>query len=214
MTTIYTIGYSGFTIENFLKTLKQYKITALIDVRSLPRSAYFKDFDKENISRLLKRNEIIYRHYHKEFGARQTDIQFFTDGILDFEKFSASPQFLDGVKKIEAGMDLGYTFVFMCAEKYPETCHRCILVAKKFYDLGYDVKHILSDGNLINQKEVEKILLDKYFPKRNQISLFDELSPSEMIRQSYIKRNLEIGYKIEEGFNEETFHNGVYEKDG
>lgn len=198
MSTIYTIGYSGFTVENFVKTLLSYKISCLVDVRSLPQSAYFKDFNKENISRKLKRNDILYRHYAREFGARQTDKNFYTDGILDFSKFNLSTQFLDGVSKLEKGMDLGYTFALMCAEKRPENCHRCILVARKFYQLGYEVRHILDDGSYIDQAAVEKILLNKYFPDKGQISLFGELSQEEKINQSYAKKNLEIGYREEE----------------
>lgn len=173
MNTIYTIGYSGFSVENFVKALKDYGVTALIDVRSTPHSAYYKEFDKENISRVLRNEKIIYRNYAEEFGARQLDRNFYTGNTLDFVKFAESPQFLEGVEKIKTGMEQGYEFAFMCAEKRPETCHRCILVARKFHELGYDVRHILEEGNYITQAQVENILVDKYFPNHNQISLFE-----------------------------------------
>ena len=198
MKEIYTIGYSGFAVDDFIGVLKNYNVTCLVDVRSLPKSAHFKDFNKENISRVLKLNNILYRNYVKEFGARQTDEKFYTNGVLDFSKFSLSEQFLDGVKKIEAGMELGYTFAFMCAEKRPENCHRCILVARKFHQLNYEVRNIIANGKFIGQNEVEEILLDKYFPNRNQLSLFGEPNRKEMIDQCYSKKNLEIGYRMEE----------------
>lgn len=209
MNEIFTIGYSGFSLENFISVLKNYKITCLIDVRSLPKSSYYKDYDMENLSRILKKNKIIYRNY-AEFGAIQKDENFFTDGALDFEKYSASEKFLDGIKKIEKGIELGYKFVLMCAEKYPENCHRNILIAKKFYENGYDVKNILSDGTFITQEKIEKILLDKYFPDRNQLSLFEEISETEMIRQSYKKQNFEIAYKKDENFDEDDIHGRIY----
>ena len=214
MSEIYTIGYSSFTPNNFVEVLKSYGITCLVDVRSIPLSTYRKDFDKANISRLMKKNGIIYRHYAKEFGARQTDERFFTDGVLDFEKFSESPQFIDGVKKIEAGMQLGCKFVLMCAEKRPEVCHRNILVARAFYKRGHEVRNILDDGGYITQDEVEKILLNKYFPNRNQILLFDNLDVSEMIGQSYAKRNFEIGYRLNDDVDEKNFHGRIYPQDG
>lgn len=197
-TEIFTIGYSGFTIENFVETLKNYSVTCLIDVRSIPKSVYYKDYDEKNLSRILQKNNILYRNYKEEFGARQTDENFFTDGVLDFEKFSKSKQFLEGVKKIEAGMKLDYKFVLMCAEKRPAICHRSILIARKFHELGYNVKNILADRNFITQNDVEKILLNKYFSDRNQMSLFENITEDEMIRQSYRKQNFEIGYKPEE----------------
>ena len=195
---IFTIGYSSFGIEKFVEVLKKYVITALIDVRSIPVSAHFPEFNQKNLSPVLRKNDIIYRNYDKEFGARQLNTEFFTDGVLDFSKFAESQQFLDGVNKIEKGMELGYKFALMCAEKRPEECHRCILVAKKFHELGYNVKHILEDGSYITQADVEKILVKKYFPDYNQIFLFERPNMAEMIRQSYLKRNLEIGYRLSE----------------
>lgn len=198
MSEIYTIGYSGFEPENFVRTLKNYGINCLVDVRSNPHSAYFKDFDKERISKRLQREKILYRNYSAEFGARQTDENFFTDGVLDFSKFALSPIFEEGVKKIEAGISIGCTFAFMCAEKRPEVCHRSILVARNFYEHGHEIRNILSDGKFIRQDEVENILLDKYFPDRNQISLFEEPSTEEMIKSSYEKRGREIAYRKED----------------
>jgi len=214
MSEIYTIGYSVFDTKKFVEVLKSYGITCLIDVRSIPLSTYYKDFDKENISKFLNDNGIIYRHYEKEFGAHQTDEKFFTDGVLDFEKFSKSSQFIDGVKKVEAGMKLGYKFVLMCAEKRPEVCHRNILVARAFYERGHEVRNILDNGCYITQDKIEKILLNKYFPHRNQILLFDNLDTAEMIRQSYAKQNFEIGYRLNDDVDEKNFHDRIYQEDG
>ena len=212
MKEIYTIGYSGFTIENFLKTLKYYKISCLVDVRSMPKSAYFTDFNKSNLSNTLSKHKIIYRNYAEEFGARQLEKQYYTDDILDFEKFTKSPQFIKGFQKIETGMRLNYSFALMCAEKRPEDCHRNIMIARQFYLHGYEVRNILEDGTYINQDMIEKILLDKYFPHREQLSLFDELSTEEMINQSYKKRNREIGYRLESvgEYDEQNLHNRIY----
>ena len=194
---IYTIGYAEFNIDNFIKTLNQYKISFLIDVRSMPQSSYYENFNKPNLSNVLSVHNIIYRNYSKEFGARQLDKNYYSDGVLDFVKFAKSPQFLEGIRKIEEGVKLGYVFVLMCAEKRPEVCHRCIMIARQFYLRGYEIRHILEDGTYINQNSVEQILLNKYFPNRNQLSLFDGLSIQEMIEQSYRRCNLEIGYRLE-----------------
>ena len=42
---IYTIGYTAFDIENFIKEIKNIGITCIIDVRSFPKSNYYKDFE-------------------------------------------------------------------------------------------------------------------------------------------------------------------------
>lgn len=196
MSDIYTIGYSTFDIKNFILTLKKYKITSLIDVRSNPNSKFYIDYNSDRLKNILKQNGIIYRNYKKEFGARQTDEQFYSqEGYLDFEKYAKSKCFIEGVKKIEAGMKLNYVFAFMCAEKDPSTCHRNIMVARDFYNRGYNIKNIREDGSCESQETIEKKLVDIYFPNKNQLSLFENLSWREMVNQSYIFRNKEIGYR-------------------
>ena len=61
------------------------------------------------------------------------------------------------------------------------------------------MKHLLPNNGMVTQEDIENRLLDKYFPNRNQITLFGEVfSKSEYIAQAYRKRNSEIGYSIEE----------------
>ncbi|MBR1397386.1 MAG: DUF488 domain-containing protein [Selenomonadaceae bacterium] len=192
---IFTIGYSTFSIDNFIKTLQNYKIDYLIDVRSKPVSRHYPKYNKRFLEEQLSFNNINYRNYKDEFGARQTDTQFFTDNYLDFQKFTKSEKFLSGASKIESGMYSGYRFVLMCAEKRPETCHRCIMIARHFYDKGYTVKHILADGSYQLQSDIESLLVNKYFS--SQLSIFENpMLMTEMINKSYILQNKEIGYKI------------------
>ena len=47
--TIYSIGYTGFSINDFVATLKTNKISAVIDVRSHPYSQWYPDYNKENL---------------------------------------------------------------------------------------------------------------------------------------------------------------------
>lgn len=199
MKDIYTIGYSGLKIDDFISILTKYNITCLIDVRSNPYSKFHVDYNKNNLQNILKSNEILYRNYKVEFGARQEDLQYYTDGYLDFSKYAKSKSFIEGVKKVEAGIKMNYTFAFMCAEKDPSTCHRNIMVGRQFYDLGYTIKNILSDGSYELQEYIEQRLVDEFFPNRNQISLLSEnLSWKDMVNMSYKYRNSEIGYRTED----------------
>ena len=44
--------------ESFIKELKEHKITCLVDVRSSPRSSYYKDFDSDVLEIRLKNEGI------------------------------------------------------------------------------------------------------------------------------------------------------------
>jgi uncharacterized protein (DUF488 family) len=199
--TIYTIGYSGYKIENFLIEIKEHRISSVIDVRSNPYSQYYTDYNKENFEIFLKKNGVYYRNYVNEFGAQQKNRNFYSsDGYLDFEKFVKSEYFLNGVRNLKAGMDKGYKFLLMCAEKDPFNCHRAMMVASEFYKLGYSVVHLLPNGKEQSQDDIEMRLLEYYFPNRNQLDLFENenLSNQNLIIKAYRKRNAEIGYSMEE----------------
>lgn len=198
--TLYTIGYSGFSIETFISTLKQHKINAIIDVRSLPYSKYYSDYNRDPLEKRLKRDGIFYRNYSVQFGARQEDISYYAkEGYLDFEKFSKSPQFLSGMNKICASMEHGYVFALMCAEKKPIDCHRTILVARAFYNKGYQVIHICPDSSELTQDDINFQLLELYYPNRNQVTFLGENEDDEtLLEKAYEKRNAEIGYRLED----------------
>jgi uncharacterized protein (DUF488 family) len=198
--TVYTIGYSGFSIDDFVATLKSNHISLVIDVRSQPYSQWYSDYNEDVLGALLKHEGIYYRSYASEFGARQEDSSYYSpEGYLDFEKFAKSPQFLQGYEKLVKSMKQDYRFALMCAEKDPFNCHRAILVARAFHDAGYKVIHLMPNDLKITQEEIEQRLLEEYFPDRDQINLFAEpLDDDEYVIQAYRKRNSEIGYSIEE----------------
>lgn len=200
METVYTIGYAGFPLPQFLSLLLERGISALVDVRSQPHSQYFSDYNRENLSRSLNQAGIYYRNYAREFGARQTDPVFRSPGgYLDFELFAASPQFREGVEKLAESMAQGYRFALMCAEKDPIRCHRAILVSRAFSRAGYPVVHLMPQGGTCTQDDLERRLVDQYFPDRDQVSLFGMgMSEEDYVAEAYRKQNAAIGYTMQE----------------
>ncbi len=196
---LYTIGYSGYKIENFLEEIKKHGISTIIDVRSNPYSQYYVDYNKEVLNDFLTKNRIYYRNYAKEFGAQQKNPAYYsTRGYLDFNKFVQSDDFLNGVEKLKNGMLKGYHFALMCAEKDPIDCHRTIMITREFSKLGYKIIHLLPTGDEQSQDDIELRLLNHYFPNRDQVNLFEDqlLSRHELITLAYEKKNAEIGYTL------------------
>ncbi|BBB92470.1 MAG TPA: DUF488 domain-containing protein [Methylomusa anaerophila] len=207
---LYTIGHSTVANTFFLKLLRQYEVNCIVDVRSVPFSRHAPQFNKDELSKFLRKNTIKYVSMGQEFGARRDDLTLYTEaGYLDFEKTRKSSLFLHGVERIEKGMHSGFSIALMCTEKMAIECHRSILIAKKFYDMGYDVYHIQHDENSYTHKDLELELVKHYFPNRNAINMFvgaeeNALSFQEMVLAAYRYHNAEIGYKIHE--ETETVH--------
>ncbi len=196
---IYSIGYTSFEINSFIDIIKEHDISCVVDVRSNPvASEYYKIYSRTSLEKILNSKNIYYRNYALEFGARQVDYSLYKEfGYLDFDRFIKTPNFLLGINKIKKGLELGYNFVLMCAEKDPINCHRAIMVAKGFKENGIIVDHIMADNSIQSQIDIEQRLLNMYFPQRGQQNLFEEKTEEDYIKEAYRVQNSKIGYKIE-----------------
>ena len=195
--TLYTIGYSGFPeAEDMVDFLKKREIGVLIDVRSSPYSAYFPQYNKENLQLALHGKGIYYRNYAEAFGARQENHAYYRNGRLDFPCFTESKSFSDGVEKVENSLEKGYVLTLMCAEKDPITCHRAIMISRVFREAGYSVRHLRPDQEDETQEELEERLVKLYFPDSNQMDLFSApMSFDEQLREAYRFQNDKIGFR-------------------
>src|SRR5688572_11650937 len=161
---IYTIGHSTHAIGYFLELLTDYKITCVVDVRSLPASRFNPQYNKNALSAFLRAHAITYLHLGEEFGARQSDPNVFDDnGKVDFEKMRNSPQFTKGMERLANGVNAGYTIALMCSEADPLRCHRFSMIAVAL--TAFQVRHILKDKSSLTQDELELILLKSYTRK-------------------------------------------------
>ena len=202
--TIFTIGYAGFSVHEFVDALSFHEVSAVIDVRSIPFSRYAPKYDAPVISKRLESRNICYRHLPREFGSRQQDRNFSNPkGYVDFEKFAESSQFRNGVDKILKGMNHDYIFALMCAEKDPINCHRAILVARAFHKLKKTVIHIMPDSEDITHKKLEDRLLEKYCPERNE----EQIINSDWLSEAYRRCNAKIGWRLE---NNASVHDRIH----
>lgn len=204
MSSLFTVGHSTYEIDYFINLLKTYEINCIVDVRSTPYSKYSTQYNKDAIKMSLKSNNISYIYMGTEFGARRSSKDLYTrEGYVDFERVKHDQDFKAGIERIKVGLKKGYNIAFMCTEKRPDECHRCILVGRNFKDLGYEVINIINESEYKSQEEIEMDLLEIYYPDRNQIALIPDMnlankSHKDLINDAYKLRNKEIGYKGDE----------------
>ena len=182
--------------------LRYFNINCVVDIRGIPYSKYNVQFDKEALKYTLNKEGFVYIYMAKEFAAkRENKVSYNQEGYSDFEEVVKEEDFINGIERLKNGCRKGYKIVLLGAMQNPIRCHRAILLGRELIKNEFNLRHILDDYSLATQEDLEKEMLDKYFPNRNQLTidylLGDGMSEEEMIREAYKLANKEIGYRVE-----------------
>src|SRR5882724_759349 len=158
MNTLFTIGHSTHELKAFLDLLKLHNIQAIGDVRSQPYSSRFPQYSKEALEKSLKENHIRYVFLGKELGARRAEDCCYVEGQAKYELIAKTPAFARGIERVIHGLSK-YRLALLCSERDPLTCHRTVLVCKHLRGKGFDIEHILADGSVESQEDLESRML-------------------------------------------------------
>lgn len=143
--TLFTSGYEGIRLEDFIGQLKENHVQILIDIREKPLSRK-KGFSKKSLSEALALENINYLHL-KELGSpselrkklrEDKDYSYFFDEFSNH--LSSKKETLYEV--LEVIQD--YIGCLLCYEKDHEKCHRN-LVVQELIQMNHDellVKHL------------------------------------------------------------------------
>jgi uncharacterized protein (DUF488 family) len=155
---IYTVGHSNHRIERFLDLLRGAGITLVVDVRSLPASRRFPQFNRAALTAALAEAGIDYLWLGDALGGRPPQ----ADGGAarpDYGQMAAQPQFGQALKRV---LELRgkHRPALMCAEREPLDCHRVVLVGRHLAKQGAELRHVLADGNIEPHAALEDRLLE------------------------------------------------------
>jgi len=178
---LYTVGHSVYDMETFISLLKKHQINSIVDVRSIPYSKFASQYNKEALKVSLHQNNINYIFMGDLLGAKQNNkALLFDNGKVDFKKVQETTFFQRGIKRLEQGIEKGYTISLMCAEKEALECHRFALISEYISKnlANVEVEHIYPN-KVISQKELEERLVKKYHKQIDYLNLNTNKSPLE-----------------------------------
>src|SRR5262245_58934041 len=145
--TIWTIGHSTRTIEDFLALLNAHKIESLVDVRHFPGSRRYPHFNKEQLAASLSKAGIQYHHLPQLGGRRRPrpdshNTLWRNEAFRGYADYMETKSFAEGVDCL---LDLARKkhIAIMCAEAVWWRCHRS-LIADYLKARGHQVLHIQS----------------------------------------------------------------------
>jgi len=161
--TIYTIGHSTHSIDQFIKILQAYKIELVADVRTIPRSRHNPQFNENQLKLDLEQHDIEYLHLEELGGLRHTTRTSVNTGWTNlsfrgFADYMQTPEFQKGIELLIETSKLKQT-VIMCAEAVPWRCHRSLI----------------GDALMVRSIEVEDIISEK-IAKPHKITLWAKVN--------------------------------------
>lgn len=149
--TIYTIGHSTHTIDDFWGMLQSFDIKILADIRSLPGSRKFPQFNKENLKISLEEIGIEYIHLADLGGRRRVNKdsknnRWNNPSFKGYADYMETDEFKKAIVKLEY-IALNKTTAYMCSEAVWWRCHRS-MVSDYLKAKGWTVLHIMAAGKV------------------------------------------------------------------
>jgi uncharacterized protein (DUF488 family) len=145
--TIWTIGHSTRTLDEFLAMLASQRIELLADVRTLPGSRRYPQFNKESLEDVLPAAGVEYRHLTDLGGRRRArrdspNTAWRNESFRGYADYMATAEFRGALARLRDVARDRRTAV-MCAEAVWWRCHRS-MIADALKATGVTVLHILS----------------------------------------------------------------------
>lgn len=141
---VFTVGYEGFSIDNFLAQLKRLGIDTLVDVRQLPLSRK-KGFSKRVLAKALAANGVKYQHIRELGCPKPIRDQYRQDG--DWASYVKSYNAYLEHQQTETLADLAVKAgqercALMCFEADYRLCHRTLIADKLVASHGFVTTHL------------------------------------------------------------------------
>ncbi len=144
--TIWTIGHSTRSFDEFVSILHSFDIKIIADIRSFPGSRKFPQFNKEVLEISLPQNGIQYIHIKDLGGRRKANPNSKNTGwrhiaFRSYADYMETTSFKEGIRELEQIARRQRT-AYMCSEAVWWRCHRS-MVSDYLKLRGWKVMHIM-----------------------------------------------------------------------
>jgi len=144
---IWTIGHSTRKIDDFVAMLQHNGIRLVADVRMLPGSKRYPQFNKEALADSLGESGISYEHFPELGGRRKTKLgskntAWRNESFRGYADYMETEEFRKGIDRLTKLADKTGPTAIMCAEAVWWRCHRS-LISDYLKTRGVEVIHIM-----------------------------------------------------------------------
>lgn len=146
--TLWTIGHSTRTLEEFIAALRAHEIDLLADVRSFPTSTRHPHFNQKVLAGELPPAGIAYHGLGRQLGGRRRKTRadsphtaLSSAGFRNYADHMETVEFRQGVDKL-LKLAENSRIAYMCAERLWWRCHRSLISDYLTAIHGVEVIHI------------------------------------------------------------------------
>jgi uncharacterized protein (DUF488 family) len=156
---ILTVGHSRHDWPYFLRLLQEAGVTAVADVRSQPHSQWCPQFNRPELERSLRQQQLAYVFLGAELGGRPSDSDLYDEeGRVQYESVRATPEFKRGLERVLEARE-HYNVALLCSEEDPLDCHRGLMIAPALVERGQAPQHLRGNGVIESMRQFEDQLL-------------------------------------------------------
>jgi uncharacterized protein (DUF488 family) len=147
---LWTIGHSTRKIEQFISLLEENGIKLVVDVRGLPGSKRYPQFNKQALAQSLREHAIHYEHLPELGGRRKPrpdsrNTAWRNASFRGYADWMETEEFRKGIERLVDLTSKVGPAAIMCAEAVWWSCHRA-LISDYLKVRGIEVIHIV-DAN-------------------------------------------------------------------
>ncbi len=121
---IYGTGHSNVPVVDLIENLRKYKISLLVDVRTLPRSRFSPQFNRDSLCSSLSQSGIDYLWFGDRLG-----------GLGENRDYEGAIEWLAKLAKIKK-------VCVMCSEKDYLKCHRHTMIEPSLKEFNVSIVQI------------------------------------------------------------------------
>lgn len=155
MSKIYTIGHSNRSQQDLIERLRSVGVTAVVDVRAIPRSGRYPQFNIEALREACEHASIAYHWAGRQLGGRRSPVEESPNDMLerrlrgyaDHMNTQAFRRAIDQLIRLAQQKQVA----IMCAEQSFQHCHRA-LIADYLTAYGVTVMHVIADGATVQHR--------------------------------------------------------------
>ncbi len=189
---LYTYGNIQIRAEELIHLLLPHHINCVVDCRPQNNSPIAQNTPTDELRTILKQYQIIYFPFFNHFGFFSSEVRN-KKGEPVYRKVIQAENFLQGIERIQHGIQKGYQICIIDNQKETDKSKRFTLIGK--YMKGtYEMRHLTPTGTFFTQ-EAQEQRINEYAIKRKELKkMAEEIGKTgEELSARYLEQQ---GYQI------------------